>query len=692
MKKKEKSTRLFSDDDDSDLDQFRQLEEAIQQESSSSSDIFPNPEKLRKKFPNLFAKEDNQNSPLESLKKNKLSLPSPREDSPISPIKKAKKKNFKFSSSSDDDNDNYRKPASSKKYLNSNDNDQMMQLTNDLHQAFKLVTQKKAELDREQQRFLKEKHAFAREKAKYESEQIFADTEANSASYLLLNQKYKALKEKYKFKKSEWDKEKQRYISQIEELKKKVQELMEEKTKRKIKDTYISSDDSDDKIPDSIMKKSKVNNTNNKNTVINEVIDKKIISTSPKYSSVLDDIDNFQNPKQEKMALSDDQHDNEVIDEDNYVNENPTILSNNENNTDIINQSNKYDYKQNQEAKFSQNEKSKIPEKKNRYSFLNEQKNKSPIQSSNYAHKEEIYDSSKSFSFDDEINDVPIVNHQIKGNKFSKMKPQSQVKQDNSSLKPVEYPPLSTNYEKPLQVFRAIIPKSSPSSDKKVKNQDSPTPSTNTKRNTSNASPFNDVSRLAQINQGVEKNPTNKYSPISNAKNQNSEIIRANIPKRLSTIQLESPKKTNFSGDYDINFDVNFGKVIETKPGPNQKKIIKYFDGTVETVFSNGTRKIIRSNCTYVFYPNGDASQDFPDGARAYRYENGAVDLTLPSGIILYTFPNGQKEKHFPDGHKEIHYTTGEIKYLEPNGDYKMKYPDGKIDTFVKGKLEVQYS
>ncbi|OHT16544.1 hypothetical protein TRFO_13136 [Tritrichomonas foetus] len=728
--KKGSNSLLFSDDD-SDLVQFRKLEEAVQHHSSSSSsDIFPDPERLKKKFPNLFS---NENTP----------------------------KKIPNSSSSSDDNI----PVD-------NNADQIMQLTNDLHQAFRLVTQKKAELEKEQQRFLKEKRAFAREKAKYESEQILADTETNSASYLLLKQKYKALKEKYKFKKNEWNREKNTYIEQIDSLNQKLLEkpISHARDFENIKDNYQSTINSNfDVIRENkiTINKDIVEKTNNFYP-INKNISNKVDIVSKLDDEITTSIANIDSDESEIDNIG------IVNEEDNIAKIEPTFEYKQDNNDDfdikvesadlpnispkIIRNSNSSKSSNGSFKKQSLSNKDEISFKNNQNSYINKiNSNVNHNMSSKYSAKvstafpTNISDDDEPSFDDDEANSFDIHKYESPNKNFLKRSPvsspQSFTKQ--SSLNPIRQIneskinreiPNSNNYEKPMHVFKAVIPKLSPNNSPKTK----PTfINRNDNSNDSEVSPpvnkavtKNRVSKVSKIpsppkvpargkqvsSNKVESNKSSnsKESNVSNVPAQT--IVRANIPKRLQEsllvpnfstnnennsnesylksnikqktkhIQSNSPEGDYFYRDqYDVDFDIDLGEVIEEKVAANQKKTIKYFDGTVEIRFSNGTRKITRSNCTYVFYPNNDASQDFPDGARAYKYANGVIELTLPDNTVMYTFTNGQREKHFANGDKEIYYPSGEIKITKSNGDYEMKYPDGKVEKCTRGIIEYYY-
>ena len=653
---------------------------------------------IKKKFPNLFNESNNNQK--------------------LSP------------SSSFDEND---KISIEPKQTYPDNTEQILQLTNDLHQAFRLVTQKKAELEREQQKFFKEKKNFAREKARYESEQIFADTEAgNSASYMLLNQKYKALKDKYKFKKNEWQKEKQQYINQISMLNEKIKELTSHKDFSPNRTNSIAHFDtsSDSELLDD--KKAhensiKTNVPQNTAVINNDARDNpfNLINISPSMKSkqpqnkanqnINENIVNNTDFKKLSFDGSDNDSENDQFDiiEDNNINYNSNNLYMPPNSNKVLNanpQNINQDYQHSPQIKnFNIN-----PQFENQENQLNSQsKQLSP----------QIPDSLKSepIDFVDPIEDKKIIQNEQKENKFTAFRnwddydySDSYIKNQNENDMP--------KIEKPL-VFRAVIPKGSQNSNNGSRIDSSPPLVKKSKYsgessilNSKLKNQKNEISNKAQKTdnkaQKIENKVQKKFSPQTKKKaskfdvpqkkvapNNENEIVSnspddSTIQKRISPypplFNMNDPKNNNQSiasanvsnspigspskdkkasfsifENYDVNFDVNLGEIIEEKNGANKKKIIKYFDGSTEVIFPNGTRKVTRSNCVYVFYQNGDISQDFNDGARAYKYSNGTIDLTLPNGIILCVFPNGQREKHFLNGDKEIIYPTGETKYLK---------------------------
>lgn len=674
--KKSPNSSIFLSDEDDDIDQFRQLEEAVQQDSSDDSDLFLNPDRLKKKFPNLFNETNNTNHKISS------------------------------SSSFDDNEINFKE----KKKIIPDNTEQILQLTNDLHQAFKLVTQKKAELEKEQQKFLKEKKLFAKEKAKYESEQIFADTEASgSTSYMLLNQKYKALKDKYKFKKSEWQREKQQYINQISMLNEKINELNFKKDFSPNRTNSIAhfETSSDSELPNELETvKSSNNQLNNQRNENDEAfIEAKdnpfnLINISPSMESKY---------SQNKMNLSTLNQNSEA--KAGNKKDFKKLFSDGSDNGSEVEQ---FDIIEDKNINYRNNEVS-MSAKSNDNHIENDaiQIQYSQPNSNSRQISPQIPTSLKPFSNESNISIEPKNTTQIEqqGIKMPDVRnwddyddsSDAFYKNDNED---------SPQIDKPL-VFRAVIPKESQKSSNSSGVNSSPPSAKRGKDSADSVSSKIAIKKKNENNKVQKKfSPTKKNIKI--AYSQKKAAINNNIDENISNSNDSSPQKPSYSRpplfnmniksnesnitsqkaqlpttnkpnasfgqnikrntqsstfslfeNYDVNFDADFGEVIDEKDGPNHKKIIKYFDGSTEIIFPNGTRKITRSNCVYVFYQNGDISQDFNDGARAYKYSNGTIDLTLPNGVILCVFPNGQREKHFLNGDKEIIYPSGEIKYMK---------------------------
>jgi len=111
------------------------------------------------------------------------------------------------------------------------------------------------------------------------------------------------------------------------------------------------------------------------------------------------------------------------------------------------------------------------------------------------------------------------------------------------------------------------------------------------------------------------------------------------------------------------------------------RKICRYRDGSVSTVYRNGTQKIRHNEQNYVIYANGDVSIEDAKGIKAYRYhQTGAIEIELLDGSKLFYFPENQIEKHHPNGEKEIQYKNGQYKKTFPNGDYELYFTSGKVE------------
>ena len=150
--------------------------------------------------------------------------------------------------------------------------------------------------------------------------------------------------------------------------------------------------------------------------------------------------------------------------------------------------------------------------------------------------------------------------------------------------------------------------------------------------------------------------------------------------------------KINVHDNYSLDFDYNPGPAFKEEQKKDGRKIVRYKDGSLGTVFRNGTRKIKRCNTTYIFYSNGDTGIEYQDGAVGYRYkETQAIELTLPDKSVIYIFKNGQKEKHYSNGDKAIQFPNGVYKIVHASGDTETHYPDGKVESIVNGTASVSY-
>lgn len=598
---------FFWSDEDDDIDQFRQLEEALQQDSSSDSELFLNPKRLKKKFPTLFADTE-----------------------------MTSKQDIESNHESDSQSDN---------------SEQIAKLTNDLHEAFRLITQRKAELERMQKKFMKEKKQFAKEKARYESEMIFADAEStNNTSYLILKQKYSDLKEKYRNEKTEWKIEKNDYIKQIEILNQQLKEQSALLEKSQVKSRImhnLSSDSANDEVdafPRHTSKSPKTLSTppqTKSNVLTNSSLHVDHVSPQSQSPTI--------NSSEMKMKIMDKFLEEEISDD--------MIISNDGvNDLEELNNSN-YLLQNDQYLSIKKEEPSPIKPKS-------------------------------------EIIDIkPNISAQITD--FSSPKPNIRNWADFEESSDASIEEVIVSPKKPDQplVIRANIPKGNSSSSSYINNTDyssssikaksqkaskkQPPPSNKISPKSNNniySSPPSNKSTDSKLNSKQNIPSKNKASQINyNSESSQSSFVeirqdtvqRAKPSTALKNIQAKQKSSCSIYDNYDVDFDINLGEIIDQKSAPNGTKTIKYFDGSTETQFANGTRKITRSNCIYVCYPNGDISQEFTDSAKAYKYANGTIDLTLPNGVIIYVFTNGQREKHYLNGDKEIYYPTGETKYIK---------------------------
>ena len=120
---------------------------------------------------------------------------------------------------------------------------------------------------------------------------------------------------------------------------------------------------------------------------------------------------------------------------------------------------------------------------------------------------------------------------------------------------------------------------------------------------------------------------------------------------------------------YPLSFVPISTDIVEEKALKNRKKLIRFADGSSGTLFPNGSLKVIRGNNVFIYYDNGDISQQFPDGTIGYSYnQKGTIELNLTDGSVVYKFPNGQVEQHFKNGEKDIQYADGTFKHINSDG------------------------
>lgn len=161
-------------------------------------------------------------------------------------------------------------------------------------------------------------------------------------------------------------------------------------------------------------------------------------------------------------------------------------------------------------------------------------------------------------------------------------------------------------------------------------------------------------------------------------------------PASPNTRKMRRKYRVTAHEPYQMDFDYNPGPVFKEESRADGRRVVRYKDGSQGTIFRNGTRKVKRSQTTYIFYANGDVGIEYPDKAVAYRYkETMAVELSLPDNSRVYLFRNGQRERHYQNGDKDIQYPNGQFKKVLPNGDYDLHYPSGKNEKCRAGKVIV---
>ncbi|CAG7733898.1 unnamed protein product [Allacma fusca] len=90
--------------------------------------------------------------------------------------------------------------------------------------------------------------------------------------------------------------------------------------------------------------------------------------------------------------------------------------------------------------------------------------------------------------------------------------------------------------------------------------------------------------------------------------------------------------------------------------------------GDIETVYTNGTRELIKADKSEVrhMYRNGDVRTVAPDGTVTYFYaESSTWQTTYPTGVELFKFPNGVLERRLPNGLIEQTDIDGRVTFFQ---------------------------
>ncbi|XP_034284363.1 centromere protein J-like isoform X2 [Pantherophis guttatus] len=129
----------------------------------------------------------------------------------------------------------------------------------------------------------------------------------------------------------------------------------------------------------------------------------------------------------------------------------------------------------------------------------------------------------------------------------------------------------------------------------------------------------------------------------------------------------------------------------EDKVGGEVKEEIKYLDGKVKQLFTDGRRITIYPNgtkmeistdkktATVTFY-NGDIKKILADQTVIYYYADAQTSRTIyPDGLEVLQFPNDQIEKYHPDGTEEIIFPNQTVKRRYGGGFEETIFPDGTV-------------
>ena len=220
----------------------------------------------------------------------------------------------------------------------------------------------------------------------------------------------------------------------------------------------------------------------------------------------------------------------------------------------------------------------------------------------------------------------------------------------------------------------------------------SPSPLVNGSQSPTNSPPGSPTQQQSQQNVGtINLKPAPQQLTIPPNANQDRPQ-QTTPPTSPRSRKRRNAYRISIHDNYSLDFDYNPGPAFKEEVKRDGRKIVRYKDGSLGTVFRNGTRKIKRSNTTYIFYSNGDVGIEYEDGAVGYRYkETSAIELSLPDKSVIYLFRNGQKEKHYANGDKAIQFPNGVYKVMHANGNSETHHPDGKSEILVNGKLTTTY-
>ncbi|KAM6466542.1 uncharacterized protein PHA67_012329 [Liasis olivaceus] len=138
----------------------------------------------------------------------------------------------------------------------------------------------------------------------------------------------------------------------------------------------------------------------------------------------------------------------------------------------------------------------------------------------------------------------------------------------------------------------------------------------------------------------------------------------------------------------------------ESKADGEVKEEIKYLDGKVKQLFTDGRRITTYPNGTKVeistdkktttvtFY-NGDIKKILPDQTVIYYYADAQATRTIyVDGLEVLQFPNDQIEKYHPDGTEEIIFPDRTVKRRYGGGLEKTIFPDGTVVKVEKNGVK----
>ncbi|XP_013928608.1 PREDICTED: centromere protein J-like [Thamnophis sirtalis] len=194
-----------------------------------------------------------------------------------------------------------------------------------------------------------------------------------------------------------------------------------------------------------------------------------------------------------------------------------------------------------------------------------------------------------------------------------------------------------------------------------------------------NSTPLDDVE--IQMMEDVGHKRTQRFKKASRPKS-----VPANGRKtpegNLSTFEKTEKKPTLLR---------RASSFTEAKVGGEVKEEIKYLDGKVKQLFTdgrrittypNGTKMEIstdKKTVTVTFY-NGDIKKILADQTVIYYYGDAQTSRTIyPDGLEVLQFPNDQIEKYHPDGTEEIIFPNQTVKRRYGGGFEETIFPDGTV-------------